>query len=164
MVRFFCSLVLVMSMPVRAGEVLDYLQGYEWEIPNIALPVVNAEEELIRIANDQSQPGFIRARATSILTLYPSDRVWNFYISSINNPTDDIRRRRVVDALCSAFIDDRSGKLLELLAPLLNAEDAHLRVRVARCLRMMDNDTARSALSIYQVRTAHSWELDAAGW
>jgi hypothetical protein len=163
----FAAVLFVVAVPVMASDVMDLLQGYEWEVPKGPVPVKNAEEELIRIASDSSQPNFIRARAAAALTVYPNDRVWEFYRAQITSSpvasaVRKVSRRRAIDALCTAFLPERSQAIQELIIPLLTEGDAHLRVRVAQCLLRIDSDAAKSALGNYRAGIGESWELKAA--
>ena len=162
----FVAVQLLLMPPLIASDILDRLQGYEWQLPTEPLPVAGAEAELIRIASDKTQPNFIRGRAVAALTVYPSDEVWTFYSARItaaseNNPASTVSRRRTVDALCSTFLPDRAEAIQALLTPLLNEADAHLRVRVAQCLENIESEGARSALGVYRSGIGESWELKA---
>ncbi|HAK50684.1 MAG TPA: hypothetical protein DCM54_02100 [Gammaproteobacteria bacterium] len=162
----FVAVQLLFMPPLIASDILDRLQGYEWKLPAEPLREEGAQAELIRIASDRTQPNFIRARAVAALTVYPSDEVWTFYSARItaaseNNPANKVSRRRTVDALCSTFLPDRAEAIQVLLTPLLNEDDAHLRVRVAQCLENIDSHGAKSALGSYRSGIGESWELKA---
>ena len=159
---------MLFPVSLMASDVMDLLQGYEWEAPEVlevSLQIDDAEEQLIGIASDETQPNFIRVRAATALTVYPSDRVWAFYSTRIKTahegPADKVSRHRTVDAICKTFLLDRAELIQDLLTPLLNEEDAYLRVRVAQCLENIELETAKSALGIYRAGISDSWEFKA---
>lgn len=161
--RFLGALLLMFSIQVVADDVIGLLQGYEWEVPSAPLPIANAEETLIEISSDPNQPSFIRARASAALMRYPSDQVWDFYAEQVTSAPGKVSLRRTVDTLCATFVDSKAVDVQKLLMPLLSAEDPHLRVRVAKCLKQIDTQAVRRALSAYQSGIGQGWELDATG-
>lgn len=102
--RVLVALLLVFSTPAVASDVMALLQGYEWEVPSDPLPIANAEQALIDISSDPVQPNFIRARASAVLTLYPSEKVWNFFVDQVASPLNEVSLRRTVDGLCATFM------------------------------------------------------------
>jgi hypothetical protein len=146
---------ILFPVSLMANDVMGLLQGYEWkasEILEVSLQVDDAEEQLIGIASDETQPNFIPGRAaTTALTIYPSDRVWALYSARIKtsheSPVGEVSRRRTVDTICKSFLLNRVGLMP---TSLLNEEDAYLRVRVAQCLENIELETAKSVLGIYR--------------
>lgn len=160
--RVLAALLLVFSTHAVASDVLALLQGYEWDVPSEPLPIANAEQALIDISSDQGQPNFIRARASAVLTLYPSDRVWDIFVGQVASPSNNVSLRRTVDGLCATFVSTTKATDVEkLLMPMLSAEDPLLRVRVAKCLQQIDSEAAITALSTYRAGIGEGWELDA---
>ena len=159
--RVFVALLLMFSSHVVASDVMSLLQGYEWQVPSDPLPIANAEQALIDISSDPGQPNFIRARASAVLTLYPSDRVWDFFVGQVALPSNKVSLRRTVDGLCATFVTSKAVDVQKLLMPMLSNEDPHLRVRVAKCLKQIGSDEAQAALSTYRSGIGEGWELDA---
>jgi len=159
--RVLAALLLVFSTHAVASDVMALLQGYEWKVPSDPLPIANAEQALIDISSDPGQPNFIRARASAVLTLYPSEKVWDFFVGQVASPSNKVTLRRTVDGLCATFVASKASDVQKLLMPLLSAEDAHLRVRVAKCLKRIDSEEAKTALSTYRSGIGEGWELDA---
>jgi hypothetical protein len=144
------------------NDVMAHLQGYEWQIPSSPLPVRDADRILIEVASDESRPNFIRARAAAALTLYPTERVFDYYENQVRTAASVVRRRSV-DAMCVTFLPGKSARVESLVSPLLTSSDPHLRARSAHCLRNIESDSARQALSVYRNSVAE-WEATAAGF
>ncbi len=170
-VWFLGMMMSGVPVPGHAADVtpetaLDWLSGYEWSPEQRPTGVLGPEpwRILIGISQDSSRPRFIRARAASALVKYPNEEVWQFMVEEIERNADRLRRRQLVQDLCMAFVSVRPGQVRDLLLPLLEDADAHLRIRVAGCVRKLDGENVREALAGYRQRTAGTWEYDAAGF
>ena len=117
-------------------------------------------DQLLAIARDESQPNFIRARATAELERYPNEQTWDFLASQVTS-SEGITRRRAVDNLCAIFVAEREGAVMELLASPLADADPHLRIRAATCLRRMESARAAGMLKNWRA-AAEPWEVEAA--
>tara|TARA_B110000196_G_scaffold92209_1_gene79839 strand:+ start:962 stop:1459 length:498 start_codon:yes stop_codon:yes gene_type:complete len=159
--RVLVALLLVFSTQAVASDVMGLMQGYEWEVPSEPLSIANAEQALIEISSDPGQPNFIRAPASAALTLYPSVRVWNFFVGQVASPSTKVSLRRTVDGPCATFVAIKAADVQKLLMPFLSNEDPHLRVRVAKCLQQIDSEEAQTALSAYRSGIGEGWEFDA---
>ena len=132
--------------------VMPLLKGYEWQFnPDQfrALPA-DSYQELLRIAGSVDYPGYIRERALAALRIYPNDAVWSFMYGDLRNSTDIVRRRRLVEAMCAAFAGQRPRRVEDAIVNMLDSADAHLRVKVARCLGTLDSESAREQLDRYR--------------
>jgi len=89
--------------------------------------------------------------------------VWSFCRTTLAEDTGGVRRRRLTDALCRAFSGTRPQAVGEVMVPLLEAGDPHLRARAANCLRQPVMAGFADALQHYRERT-ETWELRAAGF
>ncbi|MEX0942055.1 MAG: hypothetical protein WD002_05860 [Pseudomonadales bacterium] len=163
--------MIAVAAPANAGEpsreaVIALLQGYEWEIDRPAFEALGAEADtlLLTLAGDENESKLIRARAAAVLSIYPTDEVWGFYLSRLNDSAAPVQRRRAVDALCHAFAGARAGDLIAVLAPVLTADDVHLRTRAATCLQSLPEDQAAASLQAYRQGITDAWELRAAGF
>tara|TARA_B100000029_G_scaffold486876_1_gene541656 strand:+ start:304 stop:771 length:468 start_codon:yes stop_codon:yes gene_type:complete len=148
------------------SNVLDLLQGYEWEVPKAPLQLDNSDGRLIGIASDETQSIFIRARAAAVLVaVYPSDRVWALYSAGIKigfeSLLDKVSRPRTVDVICKTFMLDRTELLQGLLKRLLNKRVAHLCVGVAQCLGKIEFQNAKSTFGLSRAGIGDSWEFKA---
>jgi hypothetical protein len=159
--RVLVALLLVFSTPAVASDVMGLLQVYEWEVPTDPLPIANAEQALIDISSDPVQPNFIRARASAVLTLYPSEKVWNFFVGQVASPSNKVSLRRAVDGPCAAFVASKATDVQKLIMPLLSNEAPHLRIRTEKCLQQIDSIKAKTTLSTYQTDIGEGWEFDA---
>ena len=113
---------------------------------------------LIEIADDPDEINFIRSRATALLAYVPSNQVWQFFTHRISTDQDKIERRRNVDSFCLAFSGTRSGELIEKIGYLLDDDDAHLRIGVARCLKEIDSEQSARLLDAYGRKSLATWE------
>ncbi len=146
-----------------AARVMPLLKGYEWQFDAEefrALPA-NSYQELLRIARDRNHPGFIRERAMAALRLYANDEVWSFFDDEVRNGADKINRRRAVEAMCQAFAQQHPQRVEGAIAHLLDDEDPHLRVIVARCLRTLNSESATQRFGSYRSKISESWEAEA---
>jgi hypothetical protein len=77
------------------GDVLDLLQGYEWQLEPARFASLPADVHLtvLSIIEDESVPRFVRGRAMVALTLYPNADVWDFYRSKIQDSDNVVFRR-----------------------------------------------------------------------
>lgn len=140
-------------------EVMALLRGYEWDISADRFAALDGEpwSLLMEIARDDALPDYIRGRARAALTLYPNQQVWQFYRQQLGTETGG-GRRRVVDAICEAFVEVRGAGVENVMKPLLRADDAHLRSRAAICLERIDSETAQRAVQQYRQGIAEPWE------
>lgn len=159
--RVLVALLLVFSTPAVASHVMALLQGYEWEVPSDPVPIANAEQALIDISSDPVQPNFIRARASAVLTLYLSEKVWNFFVGEVASSSNKVSLRRTVDGLCATFVVSKATDVQKLIMPLLSNENPQLRIRTEKCLQQIDSIEAKTALSTYQTDIGEDWEFDA---
>ena len=152
-------IVYGLSAPVLA-DVHDLLKGYEWEVDEIRARLLTADEvdALIEIADDPAEIGFVRSRATALLAYVPSNQVWQFFTLRISKDENEIERRRNVDSFCQAFSGTRSGELIERIGHMLDDEDAHLRIGVARCLKKIDSEQSAKLLDAYHRKSLATWE------
>ena len=144
-------------------RVMPLLKGYEWQFDSdkfAALPP-DSYHALLQIAGSRDHPGFIRERAMVALRIYPNDEVWAFFNEAVSNAASNVKRRRAVQGMCQAFAETHSRRVEDAIAKMLDAEDPHLRVRVARCLKSLDSESAREKLSSYRSKISESWELEA---
>lgn len=171
----------------REASVLRLLRGFEWrlDVEGFRSLPDNCWEELLRIANDQRFMKVTRSRASIALTLFTNDSVWIHMQSRLGGKhagrgeldTSDansgnhigkkaVMRRRAVDQMCVTFAVDRAKAVEGNMISLLTEVDPQLRVRAARCLKLMATEPAREALLEYKTKLQHSsalsrWELEA---
>jgi len=164
---------MTVSVTVHAddGAALDLLQGYEWQLAEDRLADLgpDAYRSFLRIAEDNTQVNFIRARAVTTLTRFPNEEVWAYFESSIRGEQEfgsqqKVQRRQIVQGICSSFLASRPEQVGEVLVPLLEVNDVHLRTRSARCLQSVSGVRVESALTDYRSKISESWELKAAGF
>lgn len=150
----------------RRDRIMHLLQGYEWHIDAPAFDRLgdDAFEALIDIAEDPDVAGVFRERAFAALGLYPNRIVRDYLFAQLEAPETTVRRRRTVEVLCAAFGDSRLGEIEESLLPYLEARDAHLRTKVAKCLEGSTDPRVDRALARYRARIVESWEARAAGF
>lgn len=164
----------------REARVLHLLRGFEWQLDVegfSALPD-NCWEDLLRIANDRRFMKVTRSRASAALTLFSNDSVWSHMLSQLGGDhhsrkedvtsEDAVMRRRAADQMCQTFAVARPEAVEGNMISLLNEVDPQLRVRAARCLKLMTTETASEALLEYKTKLQHSaagsqWELEALG-
>jgi hypothetical protein len=151
------------------GGLLPLLKGYEWELNQELLDSIAASarpdqiQELIEIAQDGNLPVHIKLRAMAVLTRFPEDTVWNFFLQEFQQ-AEGITRRRIAEAICSGFIESRPDAVVDALGPQLTSNDVHLRILVAKCLQQAESESARKLVSSYKTRVADSalqWEKEA---
>ena len=129
------------------------LTGYHWQGDAAGLE----PSRLLEVAKDESQPPYIRARASHALTAFPSDEVFSLYLSQMDSDTGHVRRR-AVDNLCEAFAGtDRD--LVSVLAPLVREADPNLRLRAGLCLKRLDSVVASELVDDYVDNAATDWEV-----
>lgn len=163
--------VLLLSATLVSGEestermVRSLLQGYEWKLDRKRFEVLPADayKILIAISKTASEVSFVRARATAALRLFPNEEVFDYYSEQIRTNDSLILRRRVVEAMCEAFVNRRPVDLEVALSGMLEVKDPHLRTKVARCLGQIDSTSARRLLDLYSQSITDSWERKAAG-
>jgi len=150
-----------------AGEstslVIPLLKGYEWQFDADKFKALPPDSymELLRIARSEDNPNFIRERAMAALRVYPNDAVWSFFDEEVQNFADIVKRRRGVQAMCQTFAEERPGRVEDAIADLLESEDPHLRVTVARCFKTLNSESALQRLSNYRSKISESWEAKA---
>ena len=171
-------LLIQISVMVHADNdaALDMLQGYEWQLSEKRLSELgpDAYRSFLSIARDKTQANFIRARAMTTLTHFPNEEVWNYFESGLTSEqglsnrekggAEKVYSRQLVEGLCASFLESRPEQVSEILMPLLEANDAQLRIRTANCLQSVDGKKAERALSDYQSKISEPWELKAAGF
>lgn len=167
--RYALLLLFVIALPVLAAEresVMNLLKGYEWRLDADAFESLGADayRDLLAIAADASELNMVRGRALAALTLYPNQEVWSYLTGEAANGDDPVRRRRAVDAMCEAFAPARAAELETILPPLLENDDAHLRIAAAKCLIRVGGDSSKPALRRYHDTIENSWEARAAGF
>jgi hypothetical protein len=151
---------------------LDLLQGYEWQLSEARLSELGADtyRDFLDIARDETQPNFIRARAVTVLTWFPNDEVWSYFQSGLvdhHGLVDDqrvVNRRQLVEGLCSSFLASRPEEVGDILLPMLNEKDVHLRTKAAKCLQQVNMPRTLNALTAYRRSISEPWELNAAGF
>lgn len=144
-------------------SIMPLLKGYEWQFdPDKfkALPP-DSYQALLQIARNRDHPGFIRERAMAALRLYPNDEVWAFFHEAVRNTADKVKRRRAVQAMCQAFAENHAGRVANAIVELLEDEDPHLRVKVARCLKILHSESTRERFERYRSRISKTWEATA---
>jgi len=159
------SLWAVPAFPAD-GDVIDLLQGYEWQLPEEKLRLIGPDvyKPLLAIADDEQQVNFIRARAALALTIFPNDEVLEYFEREITLGKDSLRRRQLVQDFCTAFLQRNPAKVESMLIPLLKEPDARLRSNAARCLQEVDSDESKKALTSYGATISETWEARAAGF
>lgn len=147
----------------QQAQVLASLQGYEWQVDRERLADLPEGSWILMrdLAEDETQPDYVRARAAASLTAFPNDEVWQFFLARTQAADSVVARRRSVDGLCATFETSRQGALTEALVPMLQDPDTHLRIQAATCLQLLDNDTGRAALSRYREGITQAWEARA---
>ncbi len=137
------------------------LGGYEWQMPATAPENLLAAYKTLAASADE--PSFIRARALQMLTLYPATSVGEFFVTQLQTMEQSVLRRRLVDNYCLVGAADQPRQVEQAVTPLLQAEDAHLRVAAARCLKQLDTESAREQLAKWVSSREQSWEVTRAG-
>jgi hypothetical protein len=151
-------------------DVLALLQGYEWQFDATRFAALPSDAYLtvLNIIEDESIARFIRGRAMVALTLYPNADVWDFYQSNIQASNNTVSRRRFVEASCAGFLASNPQGLADLLVPLLESSDPHLRAHSANCLRRVNDDHNELNLAVvlanYESTIAEDWERRIAGF
>jgi hypothetical protein len=175
-IRIPLLIIVVLSFCASAiaedEAALDLLQGYEWQLSEVRLLELgpDAYRDFLTIARDETQLNFIRARAVTALTRFPNDEVWVFFESGIVDnhglvaEQGVVKRRQLVEGLCSSFLASRPEAVGEILSPLLKESDVHVRAKSAKCLQQVDSAEAQNALAEYRSSISKSWELKAAGF
>lgn len=146
-----------------SAPIMPLLKGYEWQFEADkfkALPP-DSYQALLQIARNRDHPGFIRERAMAALRIYPNDEVWAFFNEAVRNTADKVKRRRAVQAMCQAFAENHAGRVENAIVELLEDEDPHLRVKVARCLKTLHSESARERFNGYRSRISKTWEAKA---
>jgi HEAT repeat protein len=166
LICFFLVPALCLETQASDEAVLSLLQGYEWKLQEQAFYQLGeaAVSSLIEIAEDENQVNFIRARAATALTLFPGDEAWDYYESEITLGVDQVRRRQLVQNLCTAFASTRPQQVEAMVMPLLKEPDARLRAKSARCLSKINGVQSREALATYRESIIEPWEARAAGF
>jgi len=169
LIVFFCSIGVSAQDSDENRDLLQMLKGYEWElnqdmIDRFTESAAPAQiQNLIEIALDENLPVYIRPRAIAVLTRFPDDAVWDFFLQELQQ-AEGINRRRMADAICSGFIEPRPDPVIDALGPYLSSDDAHLRILVAECLQQTDSESAGKLIADYKTRVAdfaEQWEKDA---
>ena len=134
LVVMLLSSALLASEESTESKVRGLLMGYEWKLERErfeALPA-DAYKILMAISNAASEVSFVRARAMAALRLFPNEEVFDYYAEQIRTNASPIQRRRVVEAMCEAFVNRRPVHLEQALSGMLEVDDPHLRTKVAR--------------------------------
>ncbi|MBQ62356.1 MAG: hypothetical protein CMQ19_09805 [Gammaproteobacteria bacterium] len=158
--------LLVVPAISADDEVVDLLQGYEWQLPEEKLRHIGPDvyKPLLAIADDERQVNFIRARASLALTAFPNDEVLEYFEREISLGKNNLRRRQMVQDFCTAFLQLKPANIESTLIPMLKEPDARLRSNSARCLQNIDSDKSKGALASYGATISESWEARAAGF
>ena len=151
---------------------LNLLQGYEWQLPEDKLDELGPDiyESFLRIARDENQLNFIRARAVTTLGQFQNDEVWSFFKSGLVadgglvRQQSNVQRRQLVEGICSSFVASKTDEVREILIPLLSESDAHVRTKSANCLQRIDSPEVENALTKYRSTILEPWEMRAAGF
>ncbi len=145
------------------ARIMPLLRGYEWHFDEDRFRALPADSyhALLKIARSSDHPGYIRDRAMAALRLYSNDEVWAFFHESVSNADNKIRRRRAVQGMCETFAKEQSQRVENAIVEMLDSEDPHLRVKVARCLRGLSSVSAQAQFSSYRSKISESWELKA---
>ena len=144
-------------------ELKHLLSGYEWQLvrENWLNMRPSPADDLIDLVRDSNDPPYIKARAIAVLSLFPENKVWDFFVGLLSNERV-VTQRRIVDALCSTFIQEKPIELESHMEIFLGAADAHLRVRAGRCLINIGSVSANLAVAQYRNRLQKdSWEFKA---
>lgn len=144
-------------------QVMPLLKGYEWQFDADrfrALPP-DSYRELLQIARNETLPRYMRERAMVALRIYPNDEVWTFFDDELSNAANSMRQRRAVVAMCQAFAIDRPQRVERAIIDMLGSEDPHLRVKVARCLKILNSESALQRFRSYRSKISEAWELQA---
>jgi len=142
------------------GPVLPLLRGFEWQLDarRFAELPPDTYVELLAIAGDRNLAPYLRERAAVALSLYPNGEVLEFFIGQIALDEAPILRRNLVQAFCNAFSAHSPDRVEAAIGGLLEAEDAHLRIRVARCLRGLGTESAAERVEKYRAAITQEWE------
>ncbi len=170
-----CSASAALVAP--KDSVLQLLKGYEWQIDAALIDALPPSpiDELLVIAGVEGEPSYIRHRALELLgrivgnqaysNRIAADRVWDFLRQELAL-SSGVDRRRLVEVMCSGFVQTKPVQLVEALGSLLESEDIHLKLITARCLTRIGSPAAMNLVSAYRSRagtTGDSWEREALG-
>lgn len=156
----FCAVWSSLAPVYASADMPPGLLGYEWS-PGTSGLTADDVDALADIAADPEARSLYRQRAVAALSALGGPRAMAALTKNLNQTTA-VGRRRVVDALCAGFADQRPEEVGRLLSPLLRDADAHLRVRAASCLAAHDIDSD-GRLDEYLDRVEGTWEARAAG-
>jgi hypothetical protein len=144
------------------SAVVNLLRGYEWQLDMEALSAlpVDSWKILLNIAASDVQPVYLKSRALEALAQFPNDQVWTFLESEVAT-ADTVERRRLVESLCATFSSLRPAQVEAVISEFLVANDAHLRIVVAKCLQNIGSESALAKINQYKSRfdkSSDSWE------
>ncbi len=155
----FC--LLLADAAADQSVVLAALEGYEWSAARTAVQLgTEATQPLMDIVADSSLAELYRQRAVAVLGHYPGEEVVEFLLARLHVQGSPVARRRLVDTLCG-FVPTQAELIEPALLPLLDADDPHLRVRVATCLLQLGTIASETAVEGYLARVAGTWEESA---
>lgn len=139
-----------------AEQVLPLLQGNEWRLDETRVQAFQSDAwlGLLEIASSSNYHNFIRTRAREVLTLYPNENVLDYFIRNLDGTDDKITKRHLAATYCRTFVDTHAEQVEQRLAPLLEHEDVHLRIVVARCFKRLTSIGAEDALRRYRDRAS----------
>jgi hypothetical protein len=172
-VRVLILVLLVFSATAGAEDdaALDLLQGYEWQLSENKLSRLgpDAYHAFLDIAQDETQVNFIRARAVTVLTNFSNEEVWEYFSAELKSDPRSAskaktQRRQLVEGLCDSFLESRPIRVGDVLIPLLETNDVHLKTKIANCLQSVNSVQAGHALAKYHSKISAPWELEAAGF
>lgn len=110
----------------------------------------DGESLLLEIATDSEHNLYIRKRATTLLSAYPTTGA----LSALETIAADARLRPfAVYTMARTFGPNATAALVGKVAAYLDDEDAEVRRYAVRGLRWMQHDSARTAL--HEVATSH---------
>ena len=127
-----------------ADPLLDHLRAID-TVPSAAqLRALDPriEERLFEAAQNEALAPFARARATSLLSLFPTDEVFGWLETLTKEQTETPLRAIAVYTLARSFGSTEPQRTLEAVVVFLDDDAVDLRERAARGLRWIDAPVA----------------------
>ena len=145
-------LLLVVASPAAAQETDKKFERMLKAVDTVPMKAQldeawpDAEVRLMRAAADPARDTWTRARAMSLLSLYPSDATRAF-LEGMMRASDVPRLRQVATyTLGRAFGAPGDAELVAAIVQMTRDPDEKVRRRAVRALRWIDLDAARVAL------------------
>ncbi|MBF0624774.1 MAG: hypothetical protein HQL82_08190 [Magnetococcales bacterium] len=142
------------------AALLSLLEGRDWALREADFKALGntTDQDLIALAEDTTQPNYLRFRAIQALRLFPTGRSADWLERILTASPDQALVRRALDSYGAAFASSRTAQMERMAGDLLAHPDAQVRIGAARLMRGLNTATSADRYQQHLRGVTDPWE------